>query len=85
MKILVIYWNCPESVEFYSFEGSDEALRWLDLTHGYYVNQVFNKREKPNKEACLRLMDLVQEMAHLDKSQPFTSHFDKIISTGFIL
>lgn len=63
MKVLIIYENIPESTDLYLEEVSDKEWKWLQLTHGCYINYGM---PKANQKACNKLNEWLMKKTKIE-------------------
>lgn len=88
MKVLIIYENIPETTDLYLEEVTDKEWKWLQKTHGCYLNY---DMPKANEKACTRLSEWLMTKtkieikvgAPLDDVMLGNKKIDAVIHTGF--
>ncbi len=88
MKVLVIYEQVPEEIDFYVFKDpSKEVLTLMKDSHGSYINcsDSSEKDEKSILDLGEHFKDSNVTKLELKKGQPFKQSLDMIVQTGIYL
>lgn len=93
LKILIVYEEIPESFKVYAVAATSDEWKWMQLTHGHYVNMDHDTEE--TEEACNKLSVWLEDKDPINGTidDPRTSgpilmrgeNYDYVLITGFLL
>jgi len=89
LKILIIYELVPEETKLYIVDVTADEWAWIQKTHTYFVNMIFEDHEREHEDACHQLTEWLDKHKPLNmgrgEAAPVVHGLNAVVHTGFLL